>query len=290
MESEQNRIISAKEKPFVSVIIPSLDGYRQGNVLNLLKALKDQTISDIELIMIIGEKPCARAHNAGADKAHGEILVFFDDDIILGNNRVIENLIGPVINDDSIGISGASQLVPPDANRFQKRCAEQLGRLQFRIVGKITDSDMATHAAMAIRKDVYIQVGQENENLIYGDDPDLRARVRKAGYRIVVVPDTWVFHPPPDNWRILVKTAFQRGKGAAVDFWFHPDSVYDTPPGDVADFTSRHSFPYRVVRAFGQICRAVLGFRMILISVRILYGLGYALSLSALILRIRRNN
>ncbi|MFA5793496.1 MAG: glycosyltransferase [Candidatus Brocadiia bacterium] len=276
--------------PKISIIVPSLDGYRQGNVPRLVSALKEQTISDFELIIVKGERPCARAHNIGAARAHGEILVFFDDDIILGNNSVIENLIRPVIHDSSIGISGASQLVPPDANRFQKRCAEQMGRFQFPVIKTIRDSDMATHAGMAIKKDVYMKVGQENENLIYGDDPDLRARVRKAGYRVVIVPDTWVFHPPPENWRVLVKTAFQRGKGSAIDFWFHPDLVYDTPTGEVTDFVPRHSLVYRLFRGFVQICSALINFKAILLSVKVLYAIGYALSLGSLILRLRRNN
>lgn len=261
--------------PLVSVIIPSLDGYRGGNVLKLIEALKAQTFRDFEVIIVKGEKPCARAHNVGVQRARGEIIVFFDDDITIGHNRLIANLIAPLAEDKTVGITGASQLVPPDANYFQKRYAGQFERSQYPVVSEIVESDMATHAAMAMRRDVFLQVGQENENLIYGDDPDLRARVRQAGYKVVIVPDAWVFHPPPPDWRRCLRLAFQRGKGAAQDFWRYPNLVYETPPGNRKDFVPRRSFAYRVIRACVQVCLSIADFRLIFLSVRLFYGFGY---------------
>ena len=262
-------------RPSVSVIISSLDGERGGNVPKLVAALKNQTVSDYELVIVTGEKPCARAHNVGVQRAHGDIIVFFDDDITIGHNQIIANLIAPLAKDKTIGITGASQLVPPDANSFQKRYAEQFERSQYPIVPEILESDMATHAAMSMRRDVFLRVGQENENLIYGDDPDLRARVRQAGYKVVIVPDTWIFHPPPSDWRHCLSLAFQRGKGAAQDFWRYPDLVYETPPGNLKDFVPQRNFIYRVIRACAQICWAIVNFKLIFLAVRLFYGFGY---------------
>jgi GT2 family glycosyltransferase len=272
-------IIIPKENPLVSVIIPSLDGYRDGNVPKLIEAIKSQTFTDIEVLIVEGEKPCARAHNVGAQNASGKILVFIDDDITLGHNQIIANLINPLIKDNSIGITGASQLIPIHHNRFQNRCAKEFDRFQFPVVHKMTESDMATHATMAIRKEVFMQVGQENENLIYCDDPELRARIRKAGYKIVIVPHTWCYHPPPSNLTRFLKTAFQRGRGAAHDFWHYPHLIYETPPATATTFIPRRPFIYRVLRSMAHSIDAIINLKLIFLSVRISYALGYLFGL-----------
>ena len=175
------QIIRQKNNPLVSVIIPSLDGYRDGNVPKLVQALENQSFQDFEVLVVVGEKPCARAHNVGVQSAQGEIAVFFDDDITLGDDKVVENLITPLVKQSSItncqspiGITGASTLIPPDANRFQKLCAREFERFEFPVVSETIETDMATHAAMAMEKKTFTEVGGENENLIFGDDPELR--------------------------------------------------------------------------------------------------------------------
>ena len=280
------QIIRRKDNPLVSVIIPSLDGYRGGNLPKLLEDLNKQTVHDFEVIIVKGESPCARSHNMGVQSASGEIIVFFDDDIILGNNKIIDNLIKPIIKDKSIGISGASQLIPPDANRFQKKCSKEFDRFEFPVVSEMVESDMATHAAKAIRKEVFTGVGQENEKLIYGDDPDLRYRVRQAGYKIVVVPDTWIYHPPPKDLSSFLRITFRRGKGAAQDFRHYPDLIYETPPANATIFVPRRTFLYRALRFFSQNIEAIINLKLIFLSVRISYGLGYITGLSKEMLKI----
>jgi GT2 family glycosyltransferase len=280
MKENGVRIIRRKDNPSISVIIPSLDGYREGNVPRLLEALSKQTFQDFEVIVVKGIKPTSRAHNIGVQNASTETIVFFDDDIVLGNNNVINNLIKPVIKDGSIGITGASQLIPADANRFQKKCGNEFNRSEFPIVSKMVESDMATHAAMAIRKNVFMEIGQENENIIYGDDPDLRHRVRQVGYKIVIIPNTWIYHSPPKNITIFLKTSFKRGYGAAHDFWYYPDSAYETPPANTTTFIPRRTFLYRIFRFFVLNVNAIVNLKLIFLSVRISYGLGYVTGLS----------
>ena len=61
-----------KEKnPKVSVIIPSLDGYRDGNVPRLLEDISRQSYRKLEVFVVKAVKPCGRAHNHGAQRAKG---------------------------------------------------------------------------------------------------------------------------------------------------------------------------------------------------------------------------
>lgn len=273
------QIVIAKENPSVSVVVPSRDGYRGGNVPKLIDDIKKQTHQNLELLLAKGITPCSRAHNVGAQSAKGEIVVFFDDDVRLGHNRVIENLIKPLLEDRSIGITGASQLIPPDANWFQRKISQEFSRVQFPVVSTIVESDMATHAALAIRRDVFIKVGRENEALMRGDDPDLRFRVRQAGYKVVVVPQTWVYHPPPQRLIDFLRKSIQSGRYAAYDFWHHPDLIYETPPETATRFVPRRSFSYRILRFIFQNLTALFQCKLIFLFVRTCYGAGYTLGL-----------
>ena len=77
--------------PKVSIIIPSMDGYRDGNVPKLKESLSEQTYKDFEIHVVVGISPNGRARNEGVKRTTGEILVFIDDDVTFGNDRVVEN-------------------------------------------------------------------------------------------------------------------------------------------------------------------------------------------------------
>ena len=213
----------------VSVLIPSADGYRKGNVNRLLNQLSKQTYAKFEIIIVKGIFPCSRAHNIGVDEARSSIVVFFDDDIELGNSRIIENFVKVLNDDNDIGIVGTSQLLPLNSNRFQIRCSKELYRTEFPVVTDITESDMATHAGMAIRKCVYQNVGGENEKLLLNDDLYLRFKVKEAGYRIVIAPNTWVYHPQPKKLNDLIRRQFAGGVAQAHDYKYYPSLIYYSP-------------------------------------------------------------
>ena len=267
------------EKQNISVIIPSFDGYRGGNVPKLLDDLKRQSIKDFELHVVKGIMPNGKARNEGVRLAKCDYLVFIDDDVRLGNEFVLGNLIKTLKQDEGIGIAGASRLLPPDANNFQKRVSKELPRTTFPVVKDIVETDMATHDCMAMRKEIYESVGGEHEKLVRGTDPDLRYRIRKKGLKVVVIPDTWIYHPLPDNLKHLIQKAFKNGIGAAWVFKNFPHLVYEAPEGNVRDFVPKRNFPYRVIRGLMRILIALFRFKFILLSFQIAYAYGYVCGL-----------
>lgn len=259
----------------VSVIIPSFDGYRQGNVPRLLACLKQQSLEDIELIVIKGVEPNGKARNVGAKKAKGEFLVFIDDDVILGHKNVIENLIKVLQGDKSIGMSGPSQQIPPDSSRFQRQYAKEIPRATSPVVKSITDSDLVTHMCMAISRELYFKVGMENENLIRGTDPDLRQRVRKVGLKIVLVPNTWAYHPAPANVRELIKTFFKKGIGSSWVLKNYPELVYEAPIHEESRLVGEVSLNFRFWRHLKTIFKSLFTLKLILLVVELSYIAGY---------------
>ena len=105
------RICSCTEEPEVSIVIPSLDGNRNGNVQFLVEQLKEQSFTSSEIILSIGESSNGHARNVGVEIARGRWLVFIDDDVTLGHERVLENIIQPLRENPQIGMTGPSQLV-----------------------------------------------------------------------------------------------------------------------------------------------------------------------------------
>jgi len=113
------------------------------------------------------------------------------------------------------------------------------------MVEEPVESDLVTHACLAIPRELYWEIGGESEILPRGTDPDLRNRLRKAGYSILLVPNTAVGHPAPENWEVLFNTAFRNGEGSAEvgRYYFKyalPTSAdYLEPMRDVEDSLER---------------------------------------------------
>lgn len=204
-------------RSIISVIIPSLDGHRGGSVERLVRQLKEQTLRDFDILLVIGERPNGHARNVGVREAKGDIFVFIDDDAILGDTYTIANLIAPFQIDKKIGMTGASTCIPSDSNRFQKFLARQVSSAIYPVVTEITDTlDGATHLCCAFPRRVWEELGGENDLLISGTDVDMRHRVRLAGYRAVLAPNCWAYHPLPPSLMKYLRTVFGYGAGTPV--------------------------------------------------------------------------
>ena len=266
-----------KTTPRVSVIIPSLDGHRGGAVPRLLESVRRQTFQDFEVEVVKGVSPQGRAINQGVAATGGEILLILDDDSEVADETVFARLVAALDDDPAIGLAGASIVVAPDASPFQRRAADQFPRFQTPVVDAVTDSDLACHGCCAIPRRVFNEVGGEREDILRGLDPDLRVRLRRAGYRVVLVPHARIYHPMPAGWRALVRIFFRNGFGSAYAWRFQPDSVYETHEQlhDGA-FRPRTSLPYRLARFPLRLLRALARGQALRFAAYTSYALGYA--------------
>lgn len=259
----------------VSVIIPSADGSRHGNVDRLKYALETQTLRPCEVIVIKGVSPSGLARNKGARRASGDVLVFLDDDAELGHRKVIEGMAG-LLEDGEIGMVGAAQLLPPDSSSFQRAAGHQIPRSQSAVVDVLTDSDMVTTGCCAMRRKVFFDLGGFNEQIPRGVDPEMRYRVRRRGLKIVVAPRVWYYHPMPANWNELCRMYFRNGQQSAEATWRIPGAALDNPDGHSVPSGVHRSAPYRVCRHIGRFLLRLLMFRWIALVSQASYVAGYA--------------
>jgi len=267
----------SQRAPRVTAIIPSWDGHRDGCVPRLLESIDRQTYQDFEVRLVKAVSPQGKAINQGASEARGEILIILDDDSRLAGNTVFETLVRALDDDPGIGMAGASIVLPPESNTFQQRAARQFPRYNMPVVDNVVDSDFACHGCCAIRTEVFNAVGREREDIIRGLDPDLRVRLRCAGYRVVLVPNTIVYHPLPGSWSKLLRMFFRNGYGSAYAQKFQPDSVYETHERlSERGFQPRTSLVFRALRFPGRLLRALAEGKTLRFGAYVAYATGYA--------------
>lgn len=241
----------------------------------LLGDLEKQSFNNFEVITIKGDPRQGRAINKGADIANGEILIILDDDVRLGHKEVIKNLVTAVRSDRTIGMAGVSNLVPEDAPWLVRKIMKEVPRRSSPLVNEITDSDMAEHPCCAIPKKVFIEIGGENEIIPRGLDPYLRREIRNAGYRVVVIPDTWIHHLPPASLKGIIKQFFRNGVHSAYCTRFYPQWVIELADKHGDEIEDGVSIGYRSFRYMIRLIKAFFAFKWVYLLTLLCYLFGF---------------
>jgi GT2 family glycosyltransferase len=127
------------------------------------------------------------ARNIGASEANGTILVFCDDDVVLGPDWVTNHL--EAYGDPSVA-AVAGQVLHP--NESPVNCPGS-----FRHNNPLDDFTQIYGANFSIRRSVFQDVGGADENLgvhSYTEDVILARRLVERGYRIRYSPSASLLH------------------------------------------------------------------------------------------------
>ncbi len=271
----------AASRPLLTVIIPTADGRRDGNLARLLAQLERQTFQQFEVVIVRGDRRQGRAINTGAAIARGDLLVTLDDDTRIGPDNLFEQMVAVFTREEMVGIVGVPNLVPQDAPWVVRRAMRELPRRSSAPVGRMTDSDMAEHPCLAIRKALFYRVGGEHEWIPRGLDPYLRCEVRRLGYRVVVIPGVWIHHLLPPTLRGILRQYFRNGLGAAYVRKFYSEFAIDQAT-DHRDLPPKSSPARRAWRYAGRLFLSLVTIRWIYLGTLVSYALGYAWGLWSL--------
>jgi len=210
-----------KEKPKVSVIIPTFNA--SGFIERQLTSLQNQTIKNVEIIVIDSSSQDGTQENAkalgaeveiipreafdhgatrtrGGEKAQGEILVYLTQDALPADENAIENLIKPLYEDEKVGASFGRQRPFPDATPFGAHLRlfnypdkSYIRRLEDKKNYGIKTAFLSNSFA-GYRRNALDEIGWFEENLIFGEDTHAGAKLLQAGYQIAYAADAVVFH------------------------------------------------------------------------------------------------
>ena len=175
------------DRPIVSVIIPTKNS--AGTLEKCLSSIKDQSYTDIELIVVDnfstdntpaiaqkytdkffqkGPERCAQ-RNFGVQQASGEFVAILDSDMYLAKD-IIKECVNELSQDRYVGVIIPEQSV---GEGFWSKC-KALERSFYVGVPYM-------EAARFFKKSIFNQVGGYDESMVSGEDWDLSQRIQKLG-------------------------------------------------------------------------------------------------------------
>ena len=130
-----------------------------------------------------------RTRNLAASHAHGDVLVFFTQDVILDDLQALENIVRPLKDPNIVAVCGR-QLPKRDANPL----AAHARIFNYPPVSCIkTKKDISklgiktaflSNSFAAYQKSTFWKMGGFPENVIFGEDMMLAAKLILAGYGV----------------------------------------------------------------------------------------------------------
>jgi cellulose synthase/poly-beta-1,6-N-acetylglucosamine synthase-like glycosyltransferase len=231
--------------PRYSVIVPA---YREEDRIgDCVHALVDQSIprSDYEIIVIDDASPddtgvvaqdsgadvvyridhggASAARNAGVARARGDLVLFTDADCIPCREWV-ERMVAPFADPDIAGVKGTyrSRQTPLMARLVQLEFVVRYERM-----ATLPEIDFIDTYAAAYRRSILDDEGGFDTEypVPSAEDVDLSFRLAQKGYRMVFVPDAWVWHVHPTSVTAYLKRKMRFGYWRALLYIRYPNKI-----------------------------------------------------------------
>ena len=156
--------------------------------------------------------------NQGLTQAHGNIIIFIDDDCWVPENW-LKALLKPLQSDKNIlAVTGGTK-VPPSTLLGDSIAALGFpggGLLGFDKVWKVSSDGFTNHLSVgncALRKELFSHVGLFDEQMKFGaEDTEFSQRMERAGILVKYVPQAYAFHEARTSWNSFVQWQLRRGR------------------------------------------------------------------------------
>jgi glycosyltransferase involved in cell wall biosynthesis len=162
----------------------------------------------VKLIRLAKRSGQATAKNVGFELSTGEIVVFVDSDTIVTKHFFVE--LASALSRDQVG--GAGGLVLPIKSDIIS------SSFMVRLFGyspisekENIEIDSTPGGCSAYHRKVLTEIGGFDTNLKQGEELDMNIRIRKAGYKLLIVPSAKIYHDHPTTLQKLAKKWFFYG-------------------------------------------------------------------------------
>ncbi|MBN7817907.1 glycosyltransferase [Algoriphagus pacificus] len=234
---------------FFSVIIPVYN--RPQELQELLKSLTNQSFSDFEVLVMDDGSTIKSdsivnsfqkdlninyvhqpnqgqgfARNDGMKLAQGSFFVILDSDVVLPQNYL--SLLKTAIQERFLDAFGGPDAAAQDFSTLQK--AMNFAMTSFwttgGIRGKLKDPSkyQARGFNMGVSRKVFEKLGgfvDPNK----GEDIEWSIRIKKAGFKLELVEEAYVFHKRKNNLISFAKQAFSFGQNRVNVSRFHSEAI-----------------------------------------------------------------
>lgn len=232
-----------------SIIIPVYN--RPQEISSLLQSLQDQTVKNFEVIVVEdgSQQDCLEvvhqfystlnlhyfskensgpglSRNFGAEKSHGDYLIFFDSDCVVppGYLATVREKLESNYSDAFGGPDRA------DASFTPVQKAINYSMTSFFTTGGIRgrkNSMEKFHPRsfnMGFSRAVFEKTGGFS-TMRFGEDVDLSIRIFEAGFKVQLIEEAFVYHKRRTNFRQFFKQVFNSGIARINLYKLHPKSL-----------------------------------------------------------------
>ncbi|NOZ78761.1 MAG: glycosyltransferase [Acidobacteria bacterium] len=201
-----------------------------------------ETHENVRIILNRENRGFAAANNQGLEQASGEVLVLLNNDTVTPPG-LMGRLVRHLLQEPSLGLLCPATNFCGNEARVEagyKHLTDVPAYASWRGVtfaGKIFDLSVAAMYCVAIRRDVYEEVGPLDDHFGIGmfEDDDYSLRVRKAGYRVACADDAYVHHVGQATFAKLAPEEYQqlwdRNQAYFEEKWGRPWQPHKPRPG-----------------------------------------------------------
>lgn len=165
----------------------------------------------------------AAARNAGIHQAKGKIVLFTDADCT-PCAEWIARMVAPFAQPGIVGVKGTYRTK-------QRALMARLVQLEFEIryerMAALSEIDFIDTYAAAYRREILVREGGFDTEypVPSAEDVDLSFRLAQKGYRMLFVPEAWVWHIHPSTLGSYLKRKMRFGYWRALLYLRYPDKI-----------------------------------------------------------------
>jgi len=166
------------------------------------------------------------SRNYGVERAQGEWVIILDSDVVLPDGYL--RAVDEALRREEIDAFGGPDRSHPSFTDTQKAISYSM--TSFFTTGGIRggkkklDKFYPRSYNMGIRRSVYQQAGGFSK-MRFGEDIDLSIRLFKAGCKVRLLPEAWVWHKRRTDFRKFYRQVFNSGIARINLFKKHPESL-----------------------------------------------------------------
>lgn len=154
----------------------------------------------------------AKARNLGAERAHGDVLVFIDDDCLVGPD-LLERLAVHFASTAEVGIGGRTINALTD-NVYSTATQAVLDYVCVALDGRGPSARFFCANNLALPAELFRRVGGFDDTMMTGEDRDLCDRWSSHGLALRYCPDVTIRHVHPLTLATFWRQHFNYGRGS----------------------------------------------------------------------------